>query len=121
MDFLKKSFLYQLKLKLASRLSCNRKCSFCPRSDPEFVHKKEFISNKLHLKLCNELKAFNYRGTIRYSGFVEPLLDKNIFKFDKKMAKDKLKIAILNCNKWRCFKLSKIKKIIYTWFEQNSY
>ncbi len=68
---------------------CNRKCSFCPRSDPDFVHKKEFISNKLHLKLCNELHALNYKGTIRYSGFVEPMLDKNIFNLIK-MARNKL-------------------------------
>ena len=68
---------------------CNRKCSFCPRSDPDFVHKKEFISDKLHLKLCNELQSLNYKGTIRYSGFVEPMLDKNIFNLIK-MAKDKL-------------------------------
>ncbi len=68
---------------------CNRKCSFCPRSDPEFVHKKEFISNELHQKLCSELQALDYSGTIRYSGFVEPLLDKNIFNLIK-MAKDKL-------------------------------
>tara|TARA_B100001057_G_scaffold500966_1_gene619314 strand:- start:494 stop:1375 length:882 start_codon:yes stop_codon:yes gene_type:complete len=58
---------------------CNRKCSFCPRSDPSFIEKKEFISNGLHKKLCEELKELNYQGTIRYSGFVEPLLDKNIF------------------------------------------
>ena len=68
---------------------CNRKCSFCPRSDPDFVHKKEFISNKLHLKLCNELHALNYKGTIRYSGFVEPMLDKNIFNLIK-MARNKI-------------------------------
>ena len=58
---------------------CNRKCSFCPRSDPSFIEKKEFISNGLHKKLCEELKELDYQGTIRYSGFVEPLLDKNIF------------------------------------------
>ena len=74
---------------------CNRKCSFCPRSDPNFVHKKEFISNKLHLKLCNELQALNYKGTIRYSGFVEPMLDKNIFNLIK-MAKDKLLTVTLS-------------------------
>ena len=68
---------------------CNRKCSFCPRSDPDFVHKKEFISDRLHSKLCNELQSLNYKGTIRYSGFVEPMLDKNIFNLIK-MAKDKL-------------------------------
>jgi radical SAM protein with 4Fe4S-binding SPASM domain len=53
------------------------------------VHKKEFISNKLHSKLCDELQVLNYKGTIRYSGFVEPMLDKNIFNLIK-MAKDKL-------------------------------
>ena len=58
---------------------CNRKCSFCPRSAPDFKEVKEFIDEKLYLKLCLELKEFDYRGTIRFSGFVEPLLDKNIF------------------------------------------
>ena len=58
---------------------CNRKCSFCPRSDPLFIHKKEFIKNDLHEKLCKELQELNYMGTVRYSGFVEPLLDKNIY------------------------------------------
>lgn len=59
---------------------CNRKCSFCPRSDPDYNHVNEFISDKLHNKLVNELKIIGYKGTIRYSGFVEPLLDKNIYK-----------------------------------------
>tara|TARA_Y100001958_G_C21096317_1_gene447786 strand:+ start:36 stop:923 length:888 start_codon:yes stop_codon:yes gene_type:complete len=58
---------------------CNRKCSFCPRSDPSFIHKKEFIKNDLHEKLCKELHELKYMGTVRYSGFVEPLLDKNIY------------------------------------------
>ena len=64
---------------------CNRKCSFCPRSDPKYEDIKEFISNELHLKLCKELKDLNYKGTIRYSGFVEPLLDKNIFNLIKRV------------------------------------
>jgi len=58
---------------------CNRKCSFCPRSDPNYNHVNEFISKELHKKLCKELQALNYKGVIRYSGFVEPLLDKNIY------------------------------------------
>lgn len=59
---------------------CNRKCSFCPRSDPNFFEKNEFIKDSLHKKMCKELKDLNYSGTVRYSGFVEPLLDKNIYK-----------------------------------------
>ena len=58
---------------------CNRKCSFCPRSASDFKEVKEFISPKLHCKLIDELKNENYQGVVRYSGFVEPLLDKNIF------------------------------------------
>ena len=58
---------------------CNRKCSFCPRSAPDFKDVKEFITPKLHSKLINDLKDQSYKGVIRYSGFVEPLLDKNIF------------------------------------------
>ena len=33
--------------------------------------------------MCLELKEVNYKGTIRYSGFVEPLIDKNIFNLVK--------------------------------------
>ena len=76
---------YGVKLPLPTEIeisesgTCNRSCSFCPRSAPDFVDRKEFISNDLHEKLCKELQKLNYRGTIRYSGFVEPMLDKNIY------------------------------------------
>ena len=60
--------------------TCNRKCSFCPRSADDYKDVKEFIDTKLVLKLIEELKMYNFRGTIRFSGFVEPLLDKNIYK-----------------------------------------
>ena len=68
------------EIEISESGTCNRKCSFCPRRAPGFEDKKEFISLSLHAKLCNELRDLNYKGTIRYSGFVEPLLDKNIFK-----------------------------------------
>jgi len=58
---------------------CNRKCSFCPRSDPKYDHVNEFIKVSLLEKLLSELKEIEYKGTIRFSGFVEPLLDKRIF------------------------------------------
>ena len=64
--------------------TCNRACSFCPRSDPDYPDIKKFISNELHDKLINELSDLNFEGTLRYSGFVEPLLDKNIFNLIKK-------------------------------------
>ena len=58
---------------------CNRKCSFCPRSDPDYLDVNEFIKPSLHSKLIDQLKELEYAGVIRYSGFVEPLLDKNIY------------------------------------------
>ena len=39
----------------------------------------EFIKPSLHSKLIDQLKELEYAGVIRYSGFVEPLLDKNIY------------------------------------------
>ena len=50
-----------------------------PRSAPDFKEVKEFISPSLHSKLINDLEKEGYKGVIRYSGFVEPLLDKNIY------------------------------------------
>lgn len=77
--------------------TCNRKCSFCPRSDPDWKDIKEFISNNLIDKLCDELSEFDYHGLIIISGFVEPLLDKNIYniirKFRKKLPKSKIEIT----------------------------
>ena len=64
--------------------TCNRKCSFCPRSDPNYIDIKEFIKPALHDKLHKELEELNFSGTVRYSGFVEPLLDKNIYNLLKK-------------------------------------
>ena len=58
---------------------CNRKCSFCPRSDPSYEDINEFISKDLHKKIFTELSKLEYKGMIIYSGYVEPLLDKKIF------------------------------------------
>ena len=66
---------------------CNRKCSFCPRSAPDFKDIKEFISEELITKVAIELKNVNYYGVIRFSGFVEPLLDKKIYKHIKNLKK----------------------------------
>ena len=77
------------EIEISESGTCNRSCSFCPRSDPSFEDKKEFINDNLHEKLCIELKELNYKGTIRYSGFVEPMLDKNIYNLIK-MVKNNL-------------------------------
>ena len=43
------------EIEISESGTCNRSCSFCPRSDPNFEDKKEFISDTLHEKLCIEL------------------------------------------------------------------
>ena len=67
------------EIEISESGTCNRKCSFCPRSAPDFKDIKEFIKIDLFKKLCVELAKVDYKGTVRFSGFVEPLLDKNIF------------------------------------------
>jgi radical SAM protein with 4Fe4S-binding SPASM domain len=67
-------------IELSPSGTCNRVCDFCPRSDPEYPNDESFISMKLIEKLSKELSAVNFSGLIILSGFVEPLLDKNIYK-----------------------------------------
>ena len=66
-NYLGKSLPLPTEIEISESGTCNRKCSFCPRSAPDFVDKKEFITNELHEKLCVELSELNYKGTIRYS------------------------------------------------------
>ena len=47
---------------------CNRECSFCPRSDPNYNHVNEFFSNELHDKLCDELDDVQF-GNMLYTEF----------------------------------------------------
>lgn len=65
--------------------TCNRVCSFCPRSDPNFEDIKNFISFEMVDKLATQLADIDYQGLVLFSGFVEPLLDKNIFAHIKKL------------------------------------
>ena len=63
--------------------TCNRACSFCPRSDKDWIDKfdnKEFIKSELHESIVFQLQALNYSGIVVYSGFNEPLLNKDIYK-----------------------------------------
>ena len=63
--------------------TCNRSCSFCPRSDKNWIKKfdkKEFIKPELHESIVSQLSDLNYSGIVVYSGFNEPLLNKNIYR-----------------------------------------
>lgn len=74
--------------------TCNRSCSFCPRSDPEYPNEKKFISKELLEKLAHELKSEDYSGIILFSGFVEPLIDKNIYDHIRVLRKNLPKAQI---------------------------
>ena len=64
---------------------CNRKCSFCPRSSPDYPEAKEFVSDGFIDRLSHQLAELNYSGLVLFSGFVEPLLDKKIHQHIRKI------------------------------------
>ena len=81
-DKSKKIPLFSL-VEISDSGTCNRACSFCPRSNREWMDKfdkKEFIDPKLHESIVIQLKDLDYKGIVVYSGFNEPLLNKNIYK-----------------------------------------
>ena len=82
-NFSKEGFPLPSQVEISESGMCNRKCSFCPRSDPDYKHINEFITSELINKLTLELKELNYTNLVLFSGFVEPLLDKNIFNLVK--------------------------------------
>ena len=60
---------------------CNRKCTFCPRANPEvYPNVDEYISPQLHTKMMSELGELQYKGLIVYSGYSEPLLHEELDK-----------------------------------------
>lgn len=63
---------------------CNRSCSFCPVSKPDFYDKIDKNAKFLlsdYMKLLQELVEIKYRGLIVYSGLSEPLLFNEIDTF----------------------------------------
>ena len=76
-EYKNKQFPLQLKLKLVSLALVTENVHFA-QSAPDFSDIKEFISDDLIQKVVKELIQLDYAGVIRFSGFVEPLLDKKI-------------------------------------------
>jgi len=59
--------------------ACNRRCVFCPISDPEvFTNRKEGIGLNDYEKVLRDLRGVNYEGVILWSMFSEPMLHKEI-------------------------------------------
>jgi radical SAM protein with 4Fe4S-binding SPASM domain len=91
--------------------TCNRKCSFCPRSAPDFKDIKEFISEDLIIKLSKQLSEYNYSGIFLFSGFVEPMLDKNIYNLVSIVRKNLPNARIEMVTNGDALDKSRIKKI----------
>ncbi len=68
---------------------CNRKCTFCPKSDnklaPDTFNKMSVSTIK---KLSTELDEIGFKGTIVFAGYGEPLLNKNIDEMVNIMSKN---------------------------------
>ncbi|MAG70179.1 MAG: radical SAM protein [Acidobacteria bacterium] len=59
--------------------ACNRRCSFCPVSDPEvFTNRREGIVPDDYEKILIDLKSIDFDGIVLWSMFSEPLLHKQI-------------------------------------------
>tara|TARA_B100001063_G_C16704510_1_gene524436 strand:- start:310 stop:1230 length:921 start_codon:yes stop_codon:yes gene_type:complete len=62
--------------------TCNRRCFFCPRVDPEkYPNIATSLDIKVFEKMVLELKKVNFNGRISFSGFGEPLLTKNLYQY----------------------------------------
>ena len=86
---------------LNSTEMCNRKCHFCPRSDPNvYANQKLHISEETIRNLSKRMSEIQYSGSLIWSGFGEPLMTKN-YEHLTKIIKDEnpqLKRQEINTN-----------------------
>ena len=65
---------------------CNRRCPFCPVAEDKTP--KEIMKDGLFNKILDGLKMLNFRGEIGLSNYGEPLLDKRLAGFVKRIKAD---------------------------------
>ena len=73
------AFVMPSQVEVSESGICNRACVFCPKSDPNYPNDPIFIETELIEQVSSELGNLGYSGIFVFSGFCEPLLDKNIF------------------------------------------
>lgn len=77
---------------------CNRKCLWCPNKFIERSKDKIVMPITIYEKVLYDLKDNNFRGTISYSRYNEPLSDIKLLKSFTKLAKTILQDTKLVCN-----------------------
>lgn len=56
---------------------CTRKCNFCPRKDT-YLNQNLYIRIDLIKKIADELKSYNFKGGVIFSGNGEAILHRNL-------------------------------------------
>ncbi len=74
-----KNLFHHVNIELSR--NCNRKCSYCPVSKYPNFGKQEKLDFNVFRKLINELKKIDFRGEVHFTGYYEPLLEKELFKY----------------------------------------
>jgi MoaA/NifB/PqqE/SkfB family radical SAM enzyme len=80
---------------------CNRRCSFCPRSDSKvYPNRNLHIDLKTVVSLSNSLKSYGFNKRLGWSGNGEPLLTKDFLKLTKIVSDEnpELKVHEINTN-----------------------
>lgn len=68
---------------------CNRKCVFCPRSNPEnYPNQKLWMQNSLATKLANDLSEIGFNGILNICGYGEPLANPTIIEIVEILSKN---------------------------------
>ncbi len=68
--------------------TCNRTCSFCPRSNKQIApNTNQKMERILIEKLCSDLKKINFNGAFCLCGYGEPLLHKDHIFIINELAK----------------------------------
>jgi len=95
-NFLKyknKDLFHHVNIELSR--DCNRRCPYCPVSKyPEFK-KDEKLTFEDYQKIIKELKELNFSGEIHFTGYYEPLLEKDLIKYIKHAKKELKKVKIV--------------------------
>ena len=102
---------------------CNRKCSFCPKSDnkvaPDTFQK---MTRKIIDEIHDQLLEIHFNGTISLCGYGEPLLHKDISYIVKKLSNvSKVEVItngdVLSSKKLQDLYISDVSKVLVSMYD----